>query len=112
MLSPSREENVAEALRAREGAAFDEIALARAVRRGERAAFDALYEHWFAAIYAYASRRSEDPAAAEALAERIWLAAIEALDDYTGEPRLGAWLHGIARRVARPGRGGDSPPDR
>ena len=103
---------MAKALRAREEPAPDEIALARGARRGDRAAFDALYERWFAAIYSYASRRSEGAPATEALAERIWLAAIDALDDYAGEPRLGAWLHGIARRVARSTRGADSAPDR
>jgi DNA-directed RNA polymerase specialized sigma24 family protein len=111
MLAP-REGSVAEALRAREEATPDEIALARGARRGDRGAFDARYERWFAPIYAYASRHSQGPAAAEALAERIWLAVIDALDDYPGEPRLGAWLHAIARRASRSTRGGDSLPDR
>lgn len=103
---------MAEPLRAREAAAPGEIALVRAARRGDREAFDALYARYFAAIYAFASRRSDGEAEAEALAERIWLRVLDALDDYPGAPCLGAWLHALARRVGRSARGGASRVDR
>ena len=101
-----------EPLRAQEAPSPAEVALVRGARRGDREAFDALYERYFDPIYAFAHRRSRDAAQAEALAEGIWATVIAALDDYPGEPCLGAWLHAVARRVARPGRGGDSPPER
>jgi DNA-directed RNA polymerase specialized sigma24 family protein len=91
---------VTEPLRAHEGASADEVALVRGARRGDREAFDVLYERYFAAVYAFASRRSAGPAEAEALAERIWLRALAALDDYSGELRLGSWLHALARSEA------------
>ena len=87
-------------LRAHEGPASDEVALVRGTRRGDREAFDALYERYFAAIYAFASRRSAGSSEAEALAERIWLRALDALDDYPDDLRLGPWLHALARREA------------
>ena len=89
-----------EPLRAHEGASPDEVALVRGARRGDREAFDTLYERYFAAIYAFASRRSASPAEAEALAERIWLRAFDAFDDYRGDLRLGSWLHALARSEA------------
>ena len=101
-----------EPLRAQEAPIPAEVALARRARRGDREAFDALFERYFDPIYAFARRRSRDAAGAEALAEGIWTAAIAALEDYAGESCLGAWLHAVARRVARGERGGDSPPER
>ena len=94
---------VAEPLRARESASSEEIALVRGARRGDREAFDALFERYFAPICAFASRRCASEAEVEALAERIWRRAIDALDEFPGDLRLGAWLHALARHELRVG---------
>jgi DNA-directed RNA polymerase specialized sigma24 family protein len=93
---------VAERLHSQGAGALDEVGLARGVRRGDSQAFEAFYERYFDAIYAFASRRRPaDEAEVEALAERIWLRAIDALDDFPGDLPLGTWLHAIACATAR-----------
>jgi len=58
--------------------------LARRAAHGEREAFDALYEAWFARVYALALRRTGAPDVAEALTASTLEAAFEKLPQLEG----------------------------
>jgi RNA polymerase sigma-70 factor, ECF subfamily len=68
-----------------------------AAARTDRAAFGALYDRHFDAIYHYIARRVGDPDVAEDLAAEVWERALTAIERYEirGVPFV-AWLYRIA----------------
>jgi DNA-directed RNA polymerase specialized sigma24 family protein len=68
---------------------------------GDRDAFDAVYTASFRSVHAFAARRVEGRAAAEALAARILRRVFAALDQYDGEVPFAAWLLDLAKQVER-----------
>jgi RNA polymerase sigma-70 factor (ECF subfamily) len=73
-------------------------ALVRAIRGGEIAAFDRLYDRYHRRLYSYLLRMCRDRAAAEDLLQEVF---IEVLDDRAFELRegkFGGWLFTVARR--------------
>jgi len=71
------------------------------VAAGDREAFETVYAASFAAIYAFAARRTNDRAAAEALTERILRRTFATLATYTGDVPFAAWLLEVAKEVER-----------
>jgi RNA polymerase sigma-70 factor (ECF subfamily) len=70
--------------------------------RGDREAFETVYDASFACVYAFASRRSDGTRlAAEALTEAILVRAFRELDHYRGDVPWAAWLLDVAKRVLR-----------
>jgi DNA-directed RNA polymerase specialized sigma24 family protein len=68
---------------------------------GDREAFEAIYAACFGSIWAFAVRRADGRATAEALAARILRRAFAELDRYDGEVPFAAWLLDLAHRVER-----------
>jgi RNA polymerase sigma-70 factor (ECF subfamily) len=73
------------------GQALDRITLERA-RRGEMAAFAAIYERFGSACYNLALRVLGEPAAAEDIVQEVFLKLFGGLRGYRGDAPFGAWL--------------------
>jgi len=68
--------------------------------RGDREAFETIYEASFTCAYAFALRRSASRRDAEELTREILARAFEQLEVYAGDVPFAAWLFGIAKQVA------------
>jgi DNA-directed RNA polymerase specialized sigma24 family protein len=73
--------------------------------RGDREAFERIYDASFACAWAFAGQRTGTRAAAESLARAILAHAFAHLDDYAGDVPFAAWLFGVAKQVATRSRG-------
>lgn len=73
------------------GQPLDRITLERA-RRGEMAAYSAIYERFGGACYNLALRVLGEPAAAEDIVQDVFLKMFATLRGYRGEAPFGAWL--------------------
>jgi RNA polymerase sigma-70 factor, ECF subfamily len=80
---------------------FDAALLARA-RRGDEAAFRALYDHHADAVFRFVARMLRDETAAEDALQEVFVRVFSALPrfDPAGPARLSTWIFTIARRVA------------
>lgn len=76
---------------------------ARALRRGDGAAFDLLYAELAPRVLGYLLRLTDNRADAEDLLQETFLAAYDARSKYAGRSQPLAWLLGIARRRWRDG---------
>lgn len=65
--------------------------------REDHAAFDTLYRRHVTAVYRYCYTRTNTAADAEDVTAQTFLAALEALDGYSGRGPFLGWLFGIAR---------------
>jgi RNA polymerase sigma-70 factor, ECF subfamily len=75
----------------------DEAGLIERARRGERAAFGALYDRYVDAIYRYVAFRVRDDAEAEDVTSEVFVKAMVALPRYEPRTAFLAWLYRIAR---------------
>jgi RNA polymerase sigma-70 factor (ECF subfamily) len=73
------------------GQSLDQITLERA-RRGEMAAYAAIYERFGSACYNLALRVLGEPAAAEDIVQDVFLKMIGGLRGFRGDAPFGAWL--------------------
>jgi RNA polymerase sigma-70 factor (ECF subfamily) len=76
----------------------DEELIERA-SRGERAAFEALYERYFPRVYAFVARRIDNRADAEDTVQEVFFGVFSGLASFRGEGPFAAWVLGIARRT-------------
>ncbi len=80
--------------------ASDEVVLLRQAASGSREAFAGLVRMHQAAVRWFLLRGLRDPAAADDLAQEVFLAAFQNLAKCRNEDGLRAWLLGIARNMA------------
>ena len=80
--------------------ASDEVVLLRQAASGSRDAFEQLVRMHQAAVRWFLVRGVRDPAAADDLAQEVFLAAYQNLAACRGEAGLRGWLLGIARNMA------------
>ena len=66
---------------------------------GERAAFDVLYERYFARVYAFVARRIGNRADVEETVQEVFLGVFTGLASFRAEGAFAAWVLGIARRT-------------
>lgn len=96
----------------------DDLELAEAVLRGERAAFERFFEAFYAPVRALAARHAPTEPEARALCERMLSGALRALERYEGRAPLAALVLAAARpelprpRDRAPGGGAGSSPTR
>jgi RNA polymerase sigma-70 factor (ECF subfamily) len=76
----------------------DEELIERA-SRGERAAFEALYERYFPRVYAFVARRIDNRADVEEIVQEVFFGAFAGLESFRGEGPFAAWVFGVARRT-------------
>jgi RNA polymerase sigma-70 factor (ECF subfamily) len=66
---------------------------------GERAAFDLLYERYFARVYAFVARRVRNRSDVEETVQEVFLGVFLGLASFRGDGVFSAWVLGIARRT-------------
>jgi RNA polymerase sigma-70 factor (ECF subfamily) len=81
--------------------ADEERATLDALRRGDPAAFDAVYDRFRARIFSFLARLSSDRALAEDLTQETFLRLASHAQSLTPETRLRAWLFTVARNLQR-----------
>jgi RNA polymerase sigma-70 factor (ECF subfamily) len=72
-------------------------------RRGDPAAFEALYRAHVGRVYALCLRLSGDARDAEELTQDVFVRAWESLPTFRGDSAVGSWLHRIAVNVVLEG---------
>lgn len=77
----------------------DDVALADRCRRGDFAAFEALYQRHASRLFALAYRMLGNRTDAEDLLQEIFLAAHRKLGSYRGDASLGTWLFRLATNL-------------
>jgi RNA polymerase sigma factor (sigma-70 family) len=81
------------------GAELDDMTLARA-RRGDGAAFEAIYHCYSRPAYTLALRLCGRPDLAEDVVQEAFLKAMEKLSSYRGDAPFGAWLKRLVANSA------------
>lgn len=76
-----------------------ELALVSALRQGDSAAFDALYEHWSPRVFAFLVRLCRRRDLAEDLHQETWLRLARSAATLEDDLRPGAWLFRVARNL-------------
>ena len=78
-----------------------ERALVDALRRGDRAAFDTVYDRFRARLFSFLARLSGDRALAEDLTQETFLRLARRATELAPDTRLRAWLYTVARNLHR-----------
>jgi RNA polymerase sigma-70 factor (ECF subfamily) len=81
------------------GERVDDEKLVERACGGERAAFDMLYERYFARVYAYVARRIGNRSDVEETVQEVFLGVFMGLASFRREGAFAAWVLGIARRT-------------
>ncbi len=69
------------------------------VRKGDREAFELLYERYFKRIYRFIDRRMGIRADVEETTQEVFIAVFSSLESFRGEAPFSAWIFGVTRRV-------------
>jgi len=69
------------------------------VRKGDREAFELLYERYFTRIYRFIGRRMGVRADVEETTQEVFIAVFSSLESFRGEAPFSAWIYGVTRRV-------------
>src|SRR5262245_15884763 len=77
----------------------DEELIERVVIRGDRAAFDRLYERYFPRVFAFVARRIANRADVEETVQEVFLGVFSGLGSFRAEGAFAAWVLGVARRT-------------
>ena len=77
----------------------DEELIERVVARGDRAAFDRLYERYFPRVFAFVARRIANRADVEETVQEVFLGVFTGLASFRAEGAFAAWVLGVARRT-------------
>jgi RNA polymerase sigma-70 factor (ECF subfamily) len=67
--------------------------------RGERAAFEILYERYFPRVYAFVARRIDNRADVEETVQEVFFGVFSSLGSFRREGPFAAWVLGVARRT-------------
>ena len=81
------------------GSRAEDMALVERCRKGDLAAFEAIYRAHSGRLYSVACRMLGNPTDAEDLLQEIFLAAHRKLDSFRGESALGTWLFRLATNL-------------
>jgi len=76
------------------------IRLVRAAQRGDRQAFDQLFQRFERAVYATVLRRLENHAEAQEVVQDVFIQAIRKMHQLQNPVCFGGWLRSIANRMA------------
>lgn len=87
-------DTLTEAVRGR-GQRQDECQLAAAVASGDERAFDRLHARYRSRIFAFALKRTRDPALAEDVCQEVFIQVLGSIGSFEGRSSLMTWLFGI-----------------
>ena len=76
------------------------IRLVRAAQRGDRQAFNQLFERYQRSVYATAMRRLQNEAEAQELCQDVFIQAMRKIGQLQDPACFGGWLRSIAQRMA------------
>ena len=76
----------------------DEVLVER-LRRGEREAFDTLYDRYFRRVFGFVDRRLNSRADAEETVQEVFANVFASIDRFRGEAPFAAWIFGVTRRT-------------
>ncbi|MGH0031661.1 MAG: RNA polymerase sigma factor [Myxococcota bacterium] len=76
-----------------------DLELAEAIRKGDRLAFEALYERYFQRVFNFAYSRLRNRADAEEVAQDTFTVVFRSIDAFKGQSSLLSWIYGIARNT-------------
>ena len=76
----------------------DEILIER-VAGGDEAAFEILYERYFARVYGFVDRRLNNRADTEETVQEVFINVFSSIGSYRGDAPFAAWVLGVARRT-------------
>jgi RNA polymerase sigma-70 factor (ECF subfamily) len=82
----------------------EDLQLIRRARKGQREAFDTLFERYGARLHGFAFRISNNTATADDLVQEAFLAAFRGLSGYKGGSSFFNWMCGIVVRKHRDSR--------
>lgn len=71
--------------------------LVELILKGDREAFELLYETYFQRVYRFAVRRLGDAGEAEDVTQEVFMTVIKALPTFQGTSSLLVWMFGITR---------------
>lgn len=71
--------------------------LVEQILKGDREAFELLYDTYFQRIYRFALRRLRDAGEAEDVTQEVFMTVLRALPSYQGTSSLLVWMFGITR---------------
>ena len=77
----------------------EDLALVDRARKGDLAAFEAIYRAHSGRLYSVACRMLGNPTEAEDLLQEVFLAAHRKLDTFRGESALGTWLYRLTTNL-------------
>jgi len=75
---------------------FDEDLIER-IQRGDRNAFDTLYERYFPRVSGYVRRRVNNRADVEEIVQDVFVNVFTSLDSFRGDAPFAAWVLGVSR---------------
>jgi RNA polymerase sigma-70 factor (ECF subfamily) len=70
-----------------------------ALRKGDREAFDTLYDRYFKRVFRFTEKRLRNRADAEETTQEVFINVLGAIDSFRGEASFAAWVFGITRRT-------------
>ena len=76
------------------------VCLVRAAQRGERQAFDELFQRYQRTVYATVLRRLGNEAEAQEVCQEVFIQAMRKIDQLQNPLCFGGWLRSIANRMA------------
>lgn len=76
-----------------------ELRLVARLKKGDAAAFEAIYEAYRPRLFSFLARLSRRRDVAEDLLEETWLRLVARASELTDETRLGPWLFTVARHL-------------
>ena len=76
-----------------------DLQLVDKVRKGDRDAFELLYDRYFKRVYRFIDRRMGVRADVEETTQEVFIQVFSSLDNYRGEAPFSAWIYGVTRRV-------------
>jgi RNA polymerase sigma-70 factor (ECF subfamily) len=82
----------------RAAAVADEELIER-IGRGERAAFEVLYERYFPRVYSFVAKRLGNRADVEETVQEVFVGVFSGLASFRREGAFAAWVLGVARRT-------------
>jgi len=73
--------------------------LLEALRQGDEAAFNILYDHCFQRVYNFAYLRLRNHADTEEVVQETFTAVFRSIGAYRGQSALLSWIYGIAKNT-------------
>jgi RNA polymerase sigma-70 factor (ECF subfamily) len=73
--------------------------LVERVRRGDRAAFNRLYERYFPRVYRFVDKRLRNRADTEETVQEVFVSLFSSIHTYRGDAPFAAWVFGLSRRT-------------